>query len=346
MTRKNIFKTVVEPSTDVATPATSGPTRSSTRPLLGAAGLTPGAGPVGALGKALGEFAVRSKIAGEIESRLASGQAVVELAAGLLDASPFQDRLPDDTGADLAALTMSIEQEGQRVPIQVRPHPTAPGRYQIAYGHRRWRVLNSLGRAVRAVVLNLTDEQLAIAQGIENSARQDLTWIERALFAARMEKAKLKPRDVIAALSIDHSELAKMRTVTGVLPSDLLHKIGRAPAVGRPRWFQLAEAVKADSSALVRIQKMWASAQIPTQTSDQRFAQALAAAFEPKAEQNDQLVLVSPAGETFGQLTFGPTGARFTVERQYSAAFKAFLKEEAASVVERFFSKMGAARNS
>ena len=118
-----------------------------------------------------------------------AGKRWLRLDPALLDASPFQDRLPDDTNADLAALTTSIEQEGQKVPIQVRPHPSAPGRYQIAFGHRRWRVMSGLGRPVRALVLNLTDEQLAIAQGIENSARQDLTWIERALFAARMEKA-------------------------------------------------------------------------------------------------------------------------------------------------------------
>jgi ParB family transcriptional regulator, chromosome partitioning protein len=356
MTRKNIFKTVSEPATEPPSPAngvstagsaTAAPAgapnagRSGTRPLLGATGLTPGAGPVGAIGKALGEFTVRSKIAEEIESKLANGQTVVELDPALLDASPFQDRLPDDTNADLVALSTSIEQEGQKVPIQVRPRPDAPGRYQIAYGHRRWRVMSGLGRPVRAMVLNLSDEQLAIAQGIENSARQDLTWIERALFAARMEKAKLKPRDVIAALSIDHSELAKMRTVTTVLSSDLLHKIGRAPTVGRPRWFQLADAVKSDSSALGRIQEMWAAAHISGATSDQRFAHALAAAFAPKVEQSDHLGLVSPTGEAFGALAFGPAGARFTVEKQYAGAFKTFLKEEAGPLVARFFSKNG-----
>ena len=344
MTRKNIFKTISEPamdtpsqpdkhaSGDLATVAAANRPNaghSSARPLLGVAGLTPGAGPVGALGKALGEFTVRNKIAEEIENKLASGQTVVELDPTLLDASPFEDRLPDDTSADLAALTMSIEQEGQKIPIQVRPHPGVAGRYQIAYGHRRWRVLTGLGRPVRAVVLDLSDEQLAIAQGIENSARQDLTWIERALFAARLEKAKLKPREVIAALSIDHSELAKMRTVTTILSFDLIHKIGRAPTAGRPRWFQLADAVKKDSLALGRIQKAWAAAQISVMTSDQRFAQALAAAVAPKEDQREQLVLISPTGEAFGAVVFGQSEAKFTVEKQYAIAFKAFLKEEA-----------------
>ena len=147
----------------------------------------------------------------------------------------------------------------------------------------------------------------------------------------------MKPRDVIAALSIDHSELAKMRTVTTVLSSDILHRIGRAPGVGRPRWFQLAEAVKSNSSALGRIQRMWAAAQIPAGTSDQRFAHALTAALAPKPGQSDHLGLVSPTGEAFGAVAFGPAGARFTVERQYAVAFKAFLKEEAGAVRREVF---------
>jgi ParB family transcriptional regulator, chromosome partitioning protein len=356
MTRKNIFKSVNEQTIDdraaaeeaVASSAgltaarESGARISSVRPLIGASGLTPGAGPVGALGKALGEFKVRNKIADEIESKLASGQTVVELDPALLDPSPFQDRLPDDTGADLASLSKSIEEEGQKVPIQVRPNPAAAGRYQIAYGHRRWRVLSNLGRAVRAVVLELTDEQLAIAQGIENSARQDLAWVERALFAARMEKANLKPRDVIAALSIDHSELAKMRTVTTVLSPDLLHWIGRAPAVGRPRWFQLAEAVKKDSSALERIQKIRAAAQIAGDSSDQRFAHVLAAALPPdKATDVERLGLLSPTGGDFGALSFGHAEAKIAVEKQYAIAFRAFLKDEIGPLVEKFFARYG-----
>ena len=43
----------------------------------------------------------------------------------------------------------------------------------------------------------------------------------------------------------------------------------------------------------------------------------------------------------FGAVAFGPAGARFIVEKQYAVAFKAFLKEEAGPLVERFFSKHG-----
>jgi len=46
------------------------------------------------------------------------------------------------------------------------------------------------------VVRSLTDEQLVIAQGQENSGRTDLTFIERARFAARLEDRKFRARSL------------------------------------------------------------------------------------------------------------------------------------------------------
>ena len=51
------------------------------------------------------------------------------------------------------------------------------GFYQVAYGHRRVRATAILGIKVRAIVRDLTDAELVIAQGQENNARQDLSFI-------------------------------------------------------------------------------------------------------------------------------------------------------------------------
>jgi ParB/RepB/Spo0J family partition protein len=48
------------------------------------------------------------------------------------------------------ALVASIRDQGQRTPILLRPHPDDLGRYQIAFGHRRYRALQTLGRPVKA----------------------------------------------------------------------------------------------------------------------------------------------------------------------------------------------------
>lgn len=119
--------------------------------------------------------------------------AVLDLAAELIDASLIADRLAD-AGDDHNLLVASILEHGQQVPILVRPHPDREGRYQIAYGRRRLRALKELGQTVRAIVKPLSDEQLVVAQGQENSARTDLSFIEKALFAARLEEGDLNAR--------------------------------------------------------------------------------------------------------------------------------------------------------
>jgi len=131
------------------------------------------------IGNALREQNDRLTRAEEIERRLAEGHAVVELDAALIEPSFVQDRMP----GDIDGLLASIREQGQQVPILVRPHPEQPGKYQVGFGHRRLRAVFELGLPVKAVVRDLTDEQLVIAQGQENNEREDLTFIEKARFA-------------------------------------------------------------------------------------------------------------------------------------------------------------------
>ena len=60
----------------------------------------------------------------------------------------------------------------------------------IVFGHRRAKVARDLGINVRAVVKPLADIEHVIAQGQENTARADLSFIERALFAQKLAKTR------------------------------------------------------------------------------------------------------------------------------------------------------------
>lgn len=191
------------------------------------------------VGTALAEGKARFERAEEIERQLAKGLAVVELDADEIDPSFVQDRMD----GDIDGLISSIEEQGQQVPILVRPHPDQNGRYQVAFGHRRLRAVKQLGFRAKAVVRELTDEQLVIAQGQENNERQDLTFIEKARFAARLREQF--PRDIIiASLSVDKGDLSKMLAIVDALPAELIDAIGPAPGVGRPRWLELAELME------------------------------------------------------------------------------------------------------
>ena len=129
---------------------------------------------------------------------------VVELDPAVIDPSPFPDRLTDAASEEaILTLRQSIEERGQEIPILVRPHPEIEGRYQIAYGHRRFKAISGIaGKLVRAVVRKLTDAELVQAQGVENSDRQDLSFIERVLFAAHVRALCPEPKEEVARVKL------------------------------------------------------------------------------------------------------------------------------------------------
>jgi ParB family chromosome partitioning protein len=101
-----------------------------------------------------------------------------------------------------------------------------------------------LGRPVKAMVKALTDDELVVAQGQENQSRLDLSYIERAIFAARLEAKKFQ-RDVIcSALNVDKTEVSRMISVATALPDELIEVIGPAQKTGRRKWMDLAKAVE------------------------------------------------------------------------------------------------------
>lgn len=266
----------------------------------------------------------------------AGGSAEIDPA--LIDPSPFPDRLPDDGEDEFTRFKELFASEGQLVPIQVRRHPSNAERYQVVYGHRRWRAAKELGVKVKAIVVSYDDRELAIAQGIENAARQDLTWIEKALFAARMEEAGVKARDIRAALNIDDPELARFRSVIRAVPADIIAAIGRAPKAGRTRWLDLATASKAESEALQRVRQTLAGAKVSG--SDERFVIALEASRTPVDGDTPAPVAGLPmktrSGRSVGQIAFSRNVIKVSLVPAEAEAFRAFIEADLANLLERY----------
>ncbi|UPJ84951.1 plasmid partitioning protein RepB (plasmid) [Bradyrhizobium sp. 183] len=297
-----------------------------------------GAGVVGATQRSLAELrGDRDRLQALVD---AGGDS--ELDPSSIDPSPFPDRLPDDSQVDFEALKKLIAEEGQKVPIQVRRHPNVSGRYQVVYGHRRWRAALDLGIKVKATVVALSDSELVVAQGIENAARQDLSWIERALFAWRMDQAGIKARGIRAALSVDDPELARLRAVCRAIPVEMIEAIGRAPKAGRPRWVALAAAIGEDSAALDRVRKTLSGDKVSALTSDDRFKLVLTAVRQPPARSRSELELRNSAGKVLGKATFAREDIKLTVAEEHASGFGAFLEEELPALVEKFFAREGA----
>jgi ParB family chromosome partitioning protein len=269
---------------------------------------------------------------------VASGGGL-ELDTSLIDASPFPDRLPDDGDRDFESFKKLIANEGQKIPIQVRKNPAAEGRYQIVYGHRRWRACIDLGIKVKAIVVDLSDSELVVAQGIENAARQDLSWIERALFAWRMDDAGIKARDIRAALAVDDPELARLRAVCRALPVDVISSIGRAPRVGRPRWVELATIVNSAPELVDVIRKTLSADKVSALPSDARFGLVLNAVKGDVAPERESLELKSPAGEVIGKASFSASDVKLSLGKAHAEAFAVFLRKELAPLMSRFFAQ-------
>ncbi|MDR0252479.1 MAG: ParB/RepB/Spo0J family partition protein, partial [Brucellaceae bacterium] len=136
-------------------------------------------GAVKAMGLSLADMSRELETAKQLSESLAKGDQVVELDASLIDGSFVEDRLTrqETDDPEFLALVQSLHQHGQQVPILVRPHPDHAGRFQAAYGHRRMRAAARLGLPVKALIKPLTDAELVLAQGKENSERRDLSFI-------------------------------------------------------------------------------------------------------------------------------------------------------------------------
>lgn len=201
------------------------------------------------------------------------GEHVVELDPNAIDGSFVSDRMGDDK-EQYQELLEAIRERGQDSPILVRPHPGIDGRYMIVFGHRRVRVAGELGRKVRAVVKEIDDKTHVIAQGQENSARANLSFIEKAMFAKRLEDLGYD-RDVISsALASNASAVSKMVSVVTRIPASVIGKIGSAASVGRERWVELSLLVGRKSDMVDEIQS---EPEFGELESNERFERLLAA---------------------------------------------------------------------
>ncbi|MFU0505693.1 plasmid partitioning protein RepB [Pseudaminobacter sp. NGMCC 1.201702] len=297
-----------------------------------------GAGVIGATQRSLNELRLEHN---RLQALVDAG-GILELDPELVDPSPFPDRLPDADDFQFLEFKKRFGEDGQKVPISVRRHPQVDGRYQVVYGHRRHRAARELGIKVRAVLADLTDAELVVVQGIENSARVDLSWIERALFAWRMDGAGIKAKDIRAALSIDDPELARMRNVMRTVPLEIIQIIGRAEKVGRPRWVALARAIDDDKQSVERITKTLSADKVLAQPSDQRFRLAFSAAQSPSQAGSAEAQLIkAPSGEAFGKMLYSGTAVQLKISKPHAAAFAHFLEGELPALVEKFFAQEG-----
>ncbi|MCV6597965.1 MAG: plasmid partitioning protein RepB [Mangrovicoccus sp.] len=302
MARKNLLKGLMEgASQDGAKP----PAPPASEPAAKTPAAPPAPGSPAAHSKrpryAKGAIGAVSQSIADLKSR-----SISEIDPFAIDQGGLLDRIDDDDG-DHTALMQSIREHGQQVPVLVRPHPETPGRYQIVYGRRRVRALRDLEQPVKAMIRDLDDRDLVIAQGQENSARKDLTFIEKANFARQMRDAGYDRKVICDALHVDKTQVSRMLSVVDAVSLDLIEAIGAAPSVGRDRWLGLAKLMAETDTPTDEAIGM--ANFVDAKTSDERFTGLVHALSLPmrraKEAQHSPMargVLRSQAGVEVGRL--------------------------------------------
>jgi ParB family chromosome partitioning protein len=266
--------------------------------------------------------------------KLLAGETIVDLDVDSVDGSFIKDRLTSDD-QEFNELLEAIRER--------RPHPAKSGRYMVVYGHRRLEAAKRLGRKVRAVIKDLKDRDHVIAQGQENSARANLSFIEKALFAANL--ARLRYDDdsatILAALGVDRTTLSKMLSVAG-LPEPILQAIGPAKGVGRDRWYKLKLVLEKPSSQEAAL-KAVAESDFTALSSDERFNILISRVKAAKSAQRGRsaprkLVWIPEDASLAAEME--SEGKRFTLSLKAKGsdahAFGMYLSENLAQFYEAF----------
>lgn len=274
----------------------------------------------------------------ENAKRLTAGEAIVSLDTALVDSSFVSDRIDDDP-EEFAVFVEAIRAQGQSTPILVRPHPTASGRYMIVFGHRRTRAAKALGVPVRAIVKQMEDIAHVVTQGQENTARANLSFIEKALYGRKLLAMGHDKTTIRSALSVDETVLSRMLSVAEIVPSSVIDALGPCRSVGRDRWEELKRAV-ADPKAAENAGRIIQTEEFQAVASADQFAFLLKQLVRPrrKAVKAKGLAGSWSAPDEAVKATFATSGKIFSLKlaAPQASEFGRYLSENLKGIYDAF----------
>ena len=291
-------------------------------------------GSVRAIGLELGRLTEQAEEAHALRQQLENGSIIVELAPEILEPSFISDRLAPTDDSQYRQLVETIRKDGQKLPILVRPHPKRTGFYQVAYGHRRWRAALDLGIKVRAIVQALTDAELVVAQGKENSERRNLSFIERALFALKLDAGGFDRATINSALAVQSAEVSRLLAVATSIPTAIVNSIGPAPKAGRTRWMELAEYLQTGEAHQTALQTLENPA-IKRLNTDARF-EALMTAVRATGSEGATELVTNVRGEPVVRIMRSGRTMRLWVDGRFTPGFGEYLVRSLPELVNRF----------
>jgi ParB family chromosome partitioning protein len=159
--------------------------------------------------------------------------------------------------AKLTELAESIRETGLVQPIVVRKCATG---YQIVAGERRWRAHKMIGReSIKALIVELTDEDMAMMALVENVVRDDLSDYEVARSIRDTEQQFPNRTRMAAAIGVSRTGLYRYLSFSD-LPDFVIRDLDVNPSLLSAKSAeQLTSALKEPTGAALDIARvLWA----------------------------------------------------------------------------------------
>ncbi len=288
-----------------------------------------------------GEKAARTSAPalGALQGSLAS---IREIDPQLIDDWGPTDRLeeftsvnPEEDAESFESLKESIKSGGQQVPILVRRSKTE-GRYEAIFGRRRLRACRELGIKVRANVQDLDDATALLAKGLENAARRNLSFYEKARFAEAIREAGHDTATIRQVLNLSKSGLSHLTKVSENVPRKVGDQIGAAPKSGRPKWTVLAELFGSGKLSEGLALRVLASA--ASLSSDERVEALLRGAAKRGTRQSSAQKEVTAIGGV--SIKSSQSAVSLSVKKNGThAAFAAWLDRNLEDIIKRSYAE-------
>ncbi|RBL79747.1 chromosome partitioning protein ParB [Streptomyces cavourensis] len=219
-----------------------------------------GPGQLAALSTAQQALAIAQERIKELEAAATAGAPRHVLSVSVIKPNPWQPRRYFDQEA-LDDLADNIDANGQLQPIVVRPHPSITGHYQIAMGERRWLSRKQRDRpTVDAVIVDYSDQQMAITALSENIHREDLSDYEISRSLLNIQEVFPTRKDVAEAVGISRSQLYRLMAFQK-LPKFIQDDLEDRPKLlGATAAEDIAAAMKRGGDGTIEIlQELWTS---------------------------------------------------------------------------------------
>jgi ParB family transcriptional regulator, chromosome partitioning protein len=188
---------------------------------------------------------------------LETSGAPSEVPVGEIVPNPWQPRQVFSE-AKLKELAESIREAGLVQPIVVRRSGTG---YQIVAGERRWRAHKMIAKeTIKVLIVELSDEEMAMLALVENVVRDDLCGYEISRSIRRTEREFPNRKRMAEALGISRSDLYRYLSF-GDLPDFIVQDLDVQPRLlGATASEQVVSALRGqDMPRAIEITKgLWA----------------------------------------------------------------------------------------